>query len=168
MPGDVVAAPIPFLEKMEVEARSIKGAQDDRMLRAHHAFVEYVELVNKNINRQFVVSVAPNSMAPKDEISEQNQAVKLFTAKAIDPLNLFKKLNFPDPQESAKMLMMYLLDPAGYLTQLSGTQPQIPGQQGQVQTGQVPGQAIPNDTGLAEPSPAENVLSQVPLNQTKA
>lgn len=34
-------------EKMEAEARSIKGAQDDRMLRAHHAFVEYVELVRR-------------------------------------------------------------------------------------------------------------------------
>jgi hypothetical protein len=34
-------------EKMEAEARAIKGAQDDRMQRAHHAFTQYVELVRR-------------------------------------------------------------------------------------------------------------------------
>ena len=34
-------------EKLEAEARAIKGAQDDRMQRAHHAFTQYVELVRR-------------------------------------------------------------------------------------------------------------------------
>ena len=123
--------------------------------------VEYTQLVNSNINRQFVVSVAPNSMAPKDEISEQNQAVSLFEAKALDPLTLFKKLNFPDPQEAAQMLMLYLTNPQQYAAQLG-----VPAQQAPPTAGgaEIPPQGQPNDTGLAEPSPAENVLSQVPIN----
>ena len=34
-------------EKLDAEARAIKGAQDDRMQRAHYAFTQYVELVRK-------------------------------------------------------------------------------------------------------------------------
>lgn len=34
-------------ELKEAEARALKGAQDDRMLRAHHAFTEYMELVRR-------------------------------------------------------------------------------------------------------------------------
>lgn len=34
-------------EKMEAEARALKGAQDDRMQRAHYAFTQHVELVRR-------------------------------------------------------------------------------------------------------------------------
>ena len=127
--------------------------------------VEYTQFINSDINRQFVVSVVPNSMAPKDEISEQNQAVSLFTAGALDPLTLFKKLNFPDPQEAAKAAALWKINPQMYYQTYFNEQPPV--QAGaQPNPGQVPQQAEPNDTGLAEPSPAENPLGQVSINQT--
>jgi hypothetical protein len=48
--------------------------------------VQYVQVINSDINRQFVVSVSPNSMAPKDELSTQNIALSLSQQKLIDPL----------------------------------------------------------------------------------
>lgn len=34
-------------ERLEAEARAVKGAQDDRFMRAHHAFVEYKDMILK-------------------------------------------------------------------------------------------------------------------------
>lgn len=77
--------------------------------------VDYVRIVNTNINRNFVVSVAPNSMQPKDEITEQNLAIDLANKGWLDPINLFKKLNYPDPMETAKMVTLYKADPQMYM-----------------------------------------------------
>jgi hypothetical protein len=73
--------------------------------------VEYVDgLSMVGANRLFVVSVTPNSMSPKDEISEQNQAIDLASKGWLDPISLFKKLNYPDPMETAKSVTMYQVD----------------------------------------------------------
>lgn len=77
--------------------------------------VEYVSLINSDLTRKFVVSVSPNSMAPKDEVSEQNIAIQLAEGKWLDPINLFKKLNYPDPMETAKMVTVYQTNPQLYL-----------------------------------------------------
>ena len=39
--------------------------------------VEYVGLQMVGHERQYVVSVSPNSMIPKDEITERNEAIEL-------------------------------------------------------------------------------------------
>ena len=64
--------------------------------------VEYVGLQMVGHERQYVVSVSPNSMQPKDELTEMNQAIDLYKANALDPITLFKKLNYSDPIETAK------------------------------------------------------------------
>jgi hypothetical protein len=128
--------------------------------------VEYVQLIMSNSNRQFVVSVSPNSMAPKDEITEQNQALDLWKSEAIDPITLFKKLNYPDPMETAKMAALWVTNPQGYMaTYFPEQAPQAP-------------QAPPNPPGVAGPisadqtgqtlaqPPANPGLGQVPINQT--
>lgn len=121
--------------------------------------VDYVQIINSDINRQFVVSVSPNSMAPKDEITEQNMAISLWEQKAIDPLNLFKRLNFPDPTESAKQLMLFLTNPQQYAMQL-GVQPQMQPQIGGGQAQQIEGIPNPDLTNPANKNP----IQQVPLN----
>lgn len=125
--------------------------------------VDYVELVNSHLERKFVVSVAPNSMQPKDEVSEQNLAIDLANQGWLDPINLFKKLNYPDPLETAKMVTLFKLSPQQYYQQFfpeaeplatGGNSPNPPdvSQEG----GTAPGT-------LAQP-PASSALNQVPIN----
>lgn len=123
--------------------------------------VEYVQIINSNLNRQFVISVSPNSMAPKDEISEQNQAISLYQAEALDPISLFQKLNFPDPKATAERVVLWKINPMQYYQQYFGQPAPVPGQP--VQSGQIPPQQVPPDTGLANPSPANDLLEQVPI-----
>ena len=122
--------------------------------------VSYVKVVNSDINRQFVVSVSPNSMAPKDEISVQNQAVSLFTGHSLDPLSLFQKLNFSDPQETALKTAIWITNPQQYIQQFLGQQPQQ-GQPVQSAGGEQQQGTPPPD--LTQP-PTNEPLQQLPLN----
>jgi hypothetical protein len=124
--------------------------------------VEYVSLIQSDFKRKFVVSVSPNSMAPKDEVSEMNQAVELFNAHALDPISLFKKLNYPDPMETAKQVSLWVTNPQLYMQTYFPQQasPQSPGSPGQ---GQVPPQPGSPPTTLSQ-EPANTSLSNVPLN----
>ncbi len=130
--------------------------------------VEFVGLVNSNMNRQFVVSVTPDSMAPKDELSEQNLAIDLANQGWLDPINLFKRLNYPDPMETAKMVTLFKLNPQLYMATF------FPENAAMMQTQGAPSQN-PTDiqTNPAQPpgddtlaAPASNAsLSNVPINQ---
>lgn len=76
---------------------------------------EYVTLSNQNLDRRIVVSVSPDSMKPKDELTEMNQAMSLWEAKAIDPKTLLTLLNFPDPQTTAEQAVLWMIDPNSYM-----------------------------------------------------
>ncbi len=125
--------------------------------------VQYVSIVNSNLDRNFVVSVSPNSMTPKDEISEANQAVELWNAKALDPITLYEKLNYADPLASAQRLVLWLTNPQGFAQQYF---PQQAPPQQTPQTGQAPPQTGTPPAPLSQ-EPANAQLSQVPLS-TKA
>lgn len=128
--------------------------------------VEYTSIIQSSLFRKFVISVAPNSMQPKDEISEQNLAIQRWESKAIDPIGLMKALNDADPMESAKRLVIWSTNPQLYL------QVYFPeAQPAQSQVGQPPqgGQAPPElgsppETLSAPPASAD--LSQVPLSSS--
>lgn len=122
--------------------------------------VEYVTLLNTHFKRKFVVSVSPNSMTPKDEITEQNLAIELWGAKAIDPINLFKRLNDPDPMNTAKMVTMWNTNPQLYMQTFF---PEAQPAQATPQPGQAP--PIPGSPpeNPSEP-PASPALSQVPIS----
>ena len=77
--------------------------------------VEYVTLTNARFDRPLVVSVSPDSLKPKDEVSQINMAQALFDKGAIGPKTLLKMLDFPDPDESAADGVMYRLDPMAYM-----------------------------------------------------
>lgn len=127
--------------------------------------IQVVSIVNSDINRNFVVTVSPGSMLPKDEISLQNMASTLWQQEAIDPLTLMRMMPnlFPDPNVSAQLLMTYKTNPIAY-AQMIGVPAQQPPQQvgagGQPIQGQ-PGQ--PPTTGGLPPSSGS--LNEIPINQ---
>lgn len=106
--------------------------------------VEYVSLSQENMTRKFVVTVAPNSMKPKDETAEANQALQLAQQGFLDPINLFKALNDPDPVNTAKMVTMFRTNPQLYM------QTFFPEQAGMMQTPQ--GAQPPPQGGQAPPA----------------
>lgn len=126
--------------------------------------VSYVGLIMSDEQRRFVVSVSPNSMKPKDEISQQNMALERWTSEAIDPISFMKEINSSDPMEDAKKLVVWRLSPQLYLQtyfpELAPPQPQ-------------PGQPQPGGTAPPEPNqppgtlssgPGQSSLSTVPIN----
>jgi hypothetical protein len=123
--------------------------------------VEFVGLIMADEPRKFVVSVAPNSMQPKDELTEVNQAIQLWEAKALDPIGLYKKLNDPDPMATAKRVAMWTTNPQQYmLTYFPETAPDPNSPDAQAgQIGEQPGSPPPS---LSQ-EPANASLSTVPL-----
>lgn len=126
--------------------------------------VEYVAMRNTFFERKFVVSVAPNSMKPKDEVTQQNLAIERWNNKAIDPLGLMKELDDPDPMESAKRLVLWTINPQMYLATYFPEAAMAPDS---ANTGNPPGatpeiQGSPPSTLAAPPTSAS--LSQVPIN----
>ncbi len=76
--------------------------------------VEYVTLSSQMLDRQIIVSVSPDSMKPKDEITNLNLAQALFDKGAIGPKTLLKMVEFPDPDEAAADGVLFRLDPQAY------------------------------------------------------
>lgn len=74
--------------------------------------VDGMELVNlKNADfpllKTLTVTVKENSMVPKDPMTQRNEAIDLWSANAIDPFSLYKKLDFPDPAEATNQLILW-------------------------------------------------------------
>ena len=129
--------------------------------------VEYVQFSNVDLNRSLIVSVAPDSMKPKDEISEMNMAQALFDKGAIGPKTLLKMVDFPDPEEAAsdgalwttdKMLYMQLNFPELFQQMQQAQQPQTP-----MGRENIPPEQITEPTGDLSMTPASADLSNVPL-----
>lgn len=124
--------------------------------------VEYATLVNSDMERKFVVSVAPNSMKPKDEITQQNMAIDLAQQKLLDPIGLFKELDDSDPMQTAERVTLWQTNPQLYAQTYFGNQAMQGGQPNSQDSIQEPN-APPSS--LAAP-PASGALSQVPINSS--
>ncbi len=117
--------------------------------------VEYTSINMANTNRQYVVSVAPNSMKPKDELSQHNLAMERWKGGAIDPIGLMKEIDSPDPMEDAKRLVLWTTNPQQYLlTYFPESVPQP----------NSPNPANPLDTNTSIPPATDGTLSQEPAN----
>lgn len=125
--------------------------------------VEYVMLQNSNMTRKFVVSVSANSMKPKDEVAETNEAIDLADKGWLDPISLFKKLDYPDPMETAKMVTIFRTNPQLYLQIYFPEQAQQGGQNlpNNPPDLQAEGGSPPQSLGS---EPASASLNNVPLN----
>lgn len=122
------------------------------------AAIEYVSLTSQAMHRKFVVTVAQNSMAPKDEVSERTQAIQLATDGFLDPINLFKALNDADPINTAKMVTMFRVNPQAYMQQF------FPEQMNQMMQPQA---GVPPEQGGAPPQggqPSQSPLATVPIS----
>lgn len=107
------------------------------------------------------VTVKEGSLVPKDPLTQRNEAIDLWSANAIDPLNLFKKLDFPNPAEATNQLLLWQMlqkgqiQPQMYLPSFA-----VAGQdaQGPLQTPQGVGGPAVNDIGTPQPqqAPPEN------------
>lgn len=127
--------------------------------------VEYVGLMMVGHERQYVVSVAPNSMQPKDELTSVNQTLEMWKSQAIDPIGLFKGINDSDPMQSAKRLVLWTTNPQLYAQQyFPETAQQLP--QDSTNTQNPPDQI--GEVNVRQPNisqePASASLSNVPLN----
>lgn len=133
---------------------------------------EYITLSSGNLTRSVIVTVSPDSMKPKDEVTLMNQALALWEAKALDIKTLLTVMNFPDPQKTAAQVWLYQTNPQAYGAL---NFPELTQQlQALSQGGQAPqqGQATqPPELANGEPPQplsgvqANSSLSQVPLNQ---
>lgn len=137
--------------------------------------VEYVTLSSSDFDRQLIVSVAPDSLKPKDEVTQINMAQALFDKKAIGPKTLLKMLDFPNPDEAAADGVLYMMDPATYF-RINFPEEFARMQQAAMQTaaegvGASPIGTPPPEATNGEPAspnglasdPASAALSQVPL-----
>ncbi len=143
--------------------------------------VEYVELSSSRFDRQLVISVSPDSMKPKDEITEMNQATSLWEAQAIGLKTFLTLQKLADPQAAFEDTMLWMTDKMAYFafnapelfqryTQFKQSG-QVPPEQGDV-TAQPQGAPAPIPTTPPEAAPSlgggeapQASLSQVPLPQ---
>lgn len=72
---------------------------------------EYVQLSNQELTAKLLVGVKEGSMIPADPQSKRDEAMQLWSERAIDPITFFSRLDFPNPKESAKNLFLWLSDP---------------------------------------------------------
>lgn len=124
--------------------------------------VEYVGLMMVGEPRKFVVNVTPDSMQPKDELSQINQTIQLWEAKALDPIGLFKGINDPDPMASAKRLVIWSSNPQLYLQTYFPEAVQQPDSPNPGTPGQTPPEPAQPDPTLSQ-EPASAALNNVPL-----
>lgn len=123
---------------------------------------ELASLVNSRFTKSLSVSVKEGSLVPKDPLTERNEAMDLWSANAIDPLSLYKKLDFPDPVEATQNLILWQMlqkgqiSPEMYLPsfQIENAQGGLPPTQG------VGGPAVNPIDGANAPTPAPAPLTQ--------
>lgn len=73
-------------------------------------------LSKSRFTKSLTVTVKEGSLIPKDPLTQRNEAIDLWSANAIDPLNLYKKLDFPDPNSAAQSLILWQLFQRGAIT----------------------------------------------------
>ncbi len=143
--------------------------------------VEYETISNAQLTLQLIVSVSPDSLRPRDEVTEMNLAQALFDKGAIGPKTLLKMLSFPNPDEAAADGVLYKIDPMAYFqvnfpeefasmqqSQMQQAQQQM-AQQAQgvamnAQAQQAGEQANGEPAQGVSSEPASASLSQVPIN----
>lgn len=87
---------------------------------------------------EVTVSVKEGSTIPQDPLIKRSEAVDLATAGLMDPLTMYERMDFPNPQEAAQRLVTFKMNPGA----LFGDQ----GQQQAVQPPQVAQQVPPQGT----------------------
>lgn len=127
------------------------------------AAVSYVMLQMQDETRRFVVTVSPNSMKPHDEVSEQNLAIELANTGWLDPLTLYERLDDPDPQDTAKKVVLWKTNPIQYQMTYFPEQAPIQSPDPNANPPDIAPQDGLGNPNLSAPAPQAD-LSQVPLS----
>jgi hypothetical protein len=69
--------------------------------------LEFITFSRDNIEDGIEVLVKEGSTLQVDEVSRRNEAVQLFQIGALDPITLYERLKFPNPQEAAERLIRW-------------------------------------------------------------
>ena len=144
--------------------------------------VEYQELSAADLDRQLIISVSPDSMKPKDDITNINLAQALYDKGAIGPKTLLKMVDFPDPDDAAADGALWDADKMAYIklnfpqmfAKLMGAQQeqmqmqmanqaQAAGMNAQAEASAVPPEATTEPEQNIAQDPASAALSQVNL-----
>lgn len=91
-----------------------------------------------------VVSVKEGSLIPKDRLTQRNEAIELWSAQAISPIDLAERLEVPNPQEYVQRLILWKTNPLALL-------------QGQGGAPTTPTTEVPQSTEN------QDLLNQIPL-----
>lgn len=134
--------------------------------------MELISLKNSNfpLLKTLSITVKEGSLVPKDPLTQRNEAVDLWSQGAIDPLNLFKKLDFPDPAQATQQLILWQMLQKGQIQpQMYLPTFQIEGQpQGLPQPPGIGGPAQNDPTGQPqEQNPAQPTSPQAEASQSK-
>ncbi len=126
------------------------------------AGMELITLKNDRfpLLRTLDITVKEGSLVPKDPLTQRNEALEMWGQGVIDPVSLYKKLDWPNPQEAAEQLILW------QLLQKGAIQPQqyLPtfGQGQQQQTPMPPPPGVggpafspPSNAGVNNPQPAQ-------------
>lgn len=119
---------------------------------------EFFTLKREEIDRKLLVSVKEGSMIPKDDLTQRNEAIDLWSASGLDPITLFDKLGFPDPRESARQLFLWTSNPASLF-------PELQAQQAQAVQGGIGQQTIQGAVPQGQQAPQGQSLSLLPQVQ---
>lgn len=123
--------------------------------------MELITLKNTNflLLKTLSITVKEGSLVPKDPLTQRNEAIDLWSANAIDPLSLYKKLDFPDPSEATQQLILWQMLQKGQI------QPQM-----YLPTFQIGGQpgGLPPTQGVGGPAvnPVAGAEQQTPNQPT--
>lgn len=132
---------------------------------------EAIEIINTRLVKTLNVTVKEGSLIPKDPLTQRNEAIDLWSANAIDPLSLYKKLDFPDPNQAVTNLILWKLLDKGAITPeqyLPGFQMPVAANLPQQQPG-TGGPAVNAPTGteapVAPPAPGTQTAEQIQSKQ---
>lgn len=135
---------------------------------------ETISIRNTDFTMDVSVTVKDGSLIPKDPLTERNEAMDLWSEQAIGLPELYTRLDFADPMESAKATLMWQMVAAGKLPPQilfpDFAAPQAPVDEGAPGLNQPPaqgeqnGQPAPDSQG-AVAQQSSQLLSSVPANQ---
>ena len=87
--------------------------------------MKFIQFMPEMIQSGVRIIVKSGTTLPTDEMSKRNEAIQLWSMGALDPVTLFERLKFPNPEEAAQKLQAWR---TGQLAQEAAIQGQ--GQQG--------------------------------------
>lgn len=133
---------------------------------------EVISLRNTDFTVDVNVTVKEGSLIPKDPLTERNEAMDLWTAQAIGLPELYSRLDFPDPMESAQQTLLWQMVAQGKMPPQAlfpnFAAPQVPTAQGgeavnpNMQEDTTP---APPDSNQAVEQQSKELLQSVPIQQ---